>query len=361
MTVDPVEHLYAVIPAGGAGTRLWPRSRVSSPKHVLPLSGTGTPLLREAYDRVAPLARETFVLTERQQVALVEGLLPAAAAEHMIVEPTARGTTNAFGLAALTLLERDRDAVMVSTAADHVIRGLDAFRQAVIRAARVAGLSRSLVTIGLRPHHAATGFGYIEAGDEVVVDGERALRALRFVEKPDAVTAQRYQAGGRHYWNLNLFCWRCDVFAEELRRHGPEHYDGLLGTIEARRRGDEAEAARRYGRLPIDAVDYTVMERTSRLLLVPAGFAWADVGSWSELAELLPQDESGNVVEGVPLLIDTRDSFISAPGKLVAVIGMDEVVVVDTEDALLVCPKHRAQDVKRVVETLRRSGKTEYL
>jgi mannose-1-phosphate guanylyltransferase len=356
-----VEHLYAVIPAGGAGSRLWPRSRRHSPKHVLPLSGSGRPLVAEAYDRVAPLARQALVLTEERQAALIRGLVPELPEDGLIVEPSARGTTNALGLAALTLLERDPDAVMVSTAADHVIGGLPAFQQAVRGAAATAQASRKLVTIGLPPRYAATGFGYIEAGSEVRVGEETALEVRRFVEKPDAATAERYLASGRHYWNLNLFCWRCDVFAEELRRHGPEHHAGLVATLAARRSGDEAEAARIYGSLPVDAVDYTVMERTDRLLLLPAGFEWADVGSWSELADLLHQDEDGNVVEGVPLLIDTTNSFISVPDKLVAVIGVSDLVVVDTEDALLVCPKSRAQEVKKVVEILGRTGRTRYL
>jgi mannose-1-phosphate guanylyltransferase len=355
------EHLYAVIPAGGAGSRLWPRSRRHSPKHVLPLSGTGRPLVAEAYERIAPLARQVFVLTEERQVPLIARLVPELPLDGMIVEPAARGTTNALGLAAMTLLQRDPDAVMVSTAADHVIGGVPAFQQAVRTAAAVAGASDRLVTIGLRPRYAATGFGYIEAGEEERVGDEVARRVTRFVEKPKAAAAESYLESGRHFWNLNLFCWRCDAFVEELRRHGPEHHAGLEATLAARASGDEGVAARIYSALPVDAVDYTVMERTDHLLLVPAAFEWADVGSWSELADLLHQDEAGNVVDGVPVLIDTRNSFISVPDKLVAVIGLSDLVVVDTEDALLVCPKSRAQDVKKVVEQLDRSGLTRYL
>lgn len=354
-------HLYAVIPAGGAGSRLWPRSRRRSPKHALPLSGSGRPLVAEAYDRVSPLAARVFVLTEERQVGLISELVPELPPGGLIVEPSARGTTNALGLAALTLLNRDPDAIMVSTAADHVIGRLPAFQQAVLSAAAIAERSRQLVTIGLPPRYAATGFGYIEAGEEVRVGGEIARRVSRFVEKPDAATARGYLEGGRHFWNLNLFCWRCEVFLEELRRHGPLHHAGLVATMAARAAGDDAAAARAYEALPVDAVDYTVMERTDRLLLVPAGFDWVDVGSWSDLADLLHEDDAGNVVEGVPLLIDTQNSFISVPDKLVAVIGMSDLVVVDTEDALLVCPKSRAQDVKKVVEILGRTGKTEYL
>jgi mannose-1-phosphate guanylyltransferase len=328
---------------------------------VLPLSGTGKPLVRESYERIAPLVRQVIVLTEERQVSLIEDMVPGLNRDSMIVEPSARGTTNAYGLAAMTLMRRDPEAVMICAPADHVIRGQAAYRTAVRRAAAAAQHSRQLVTIGLRPRYPATGFGYIESGEEVRVNGTQAFQVRRFTEKPSAATAKRYVASGRHYWNVAMFSWRCDVFLEELKAWGPEHHAGLLEVMSALEAGDEAAAARAYAALPVQAVDYTVMEKSRRLLLVPANFNWVDVGSWSELADLLRPDKDGNVVEGPAVLLDTRDSFISAPDKLVAVIGLSGVVVVDTEDALLVCPKARAQDVKKVVEALGRKGQTDYL
>lgn len=320
------------------------------------------PLLVDSYERIAPLVRQVSILTEERQVPLIEGLIPGLDRSTMIVEPAARGTTNALGLAAMTLLERNPEAIMISTAADHVIRGTEAFRSAVRRAHAAAAHSGELVTIGLRPRHPATSFGYVEAGDQVELNGTQAYRVTRFTEKPPLEVAREYLAGGRHYWNLNMFCWRCEAFLEELRRHGPEHHAGLLEVMSARRAGDEAAAARAYEALPVEAVDYTVMEKTDRLLLVPGDFDWVDVGSWTELADLLPADGEGNVVDGgEAMLFDTRDSFISAPGKLVAMIGLRDLIVVDTEDALLVCPRSRAQDVKKVVEALGRDGQTRYL
>jgi mannose-1-phosphate guanylyltransferase len=328
---------------------------------VLPLSGTGKPLLRETYERIAPLVREVFVLTEARQVPLIEKLVPDLGPHSMMIEPWARGTTNALGLAAMTLVVQDPKAVMISVAADHVIRGTAAYRGAVRRAAQVAEASREIVTIGLEPSYPATGFGYIEAAEEERFGRNTARRVKRFVEKPPLARARAYVESGHHFWNLSMFCFRCDVFLEELREHGPEHFAGLEKVLAARRAEDEEKAARIYAKLPLQAVDYTVMERSQRLLMVPASFQWVDVGSWSELADLLRADTEGNVVEGVSILIDTRGSFISAPDKLVAVIGMEDVIVVDTEDALLVCPKSRAQDVKKVVETLGATGKTTYL
>jgi mannose-1-phosphate guanylyltransferase len=295
-------------------------------------------------------------------VPLIEALIPGVDRSTMIVEPAAKGTTNALGLAAMTLIERDPRAVMISTAADHIIRRADAYRSAVKRAAVVAAGSGELVTIGLPPRYPATGFGYIEAGDPERVDGELAYRVRRFTEKPPAAVAEEYVASGRHYWNLNMFCWRCESFLAELREHGPEHHAGLLEVMAARLAGDEAAAARAYAALPVAAVDYTVMEKTSRLLLVPGEFDWVDVGSWTELADMRERDADGNVVEeGDAVLLDTRNSFISAAGKLVALVGLSDIVVVDTPDALLVCPRSRVQDVKKVVEALSAAGQTRYL
>lgn len=353
--------MYGVVPAGGAGSRLWPRSRRSAPKHLLRLSSTGQPLLRETVDRVRPLAQDVYVVTEERQREKVSSLVPELSEHGILVEPSARGTTNAMGLAALTLQERDPEAVMLWTAADHVIRGTRAYREAVERAVRVAVASRELVAIGLKPTYPATGFGYIEAGESQRFGRSQAVRVRRFVEKPSQQVAERFAASGRHFWNLSMFCFRCDVFLEELERFGPRHLEGLKQVLAARKAGDETKAARIYNDLPNEAVDYTVMERTQRLLAVPATFTWTDVGSWTDLAALLHSDNEGNVVEGPAVLIDVHDSFVSAPDKLVAVIGCDELVIVDTDDALLICDKRRAQDVKKVVERLGDTGQVRYL
>jgi mannose-1-phosphate guanylyltransferase/mannose-6-phosphate isomerase len=325
---------------------------------VLALSGTGKPLLRETYERVRPLADEVFVLTEERQVPIVRKVVPELKDDALIVEPAARGTTNAYGLAAMTLLEQDREAVITMQPADHLIRGASSFRATVTRAARIAERARRLVTVGLKPTHPATGLGYIEAGGR---GPNGSFEVERFVEKPDLERAKRFQHSGRHYWNLAMFSWRADVFVEELKRHGPRHHAGLTRVLAARRKGDESAAAGTYNRLPVEAVDYTVMEKTDRLLVLPATFKWIDVGSWEELAGLLPQDRAGNVIEGDVLLIDTESSLISAPDRLVAAIGIKDLVVIDTPDALLICPKSRSQEVKRLVEALRRSGRIHYL
>jgi mannose-1-phosphate guanylyltransferase len=354
-----VTRTVAVIPAGGAGTRLWPRSRRSTPKHTLPLGGRGRPLLRDTYDRLSPLADEVYVVTEARQREIIESVLPELDRDHMIIEPVARGTTNAYGLAAMTIAERDPDAVMVAMASDHVVRGRAQITRAVKLAIRAAVSTDSIVLFGLQPNFPSTGLGYIHAPRRGPVAGTFQVEGFR--EKPDLRTARRFLKAGGYYWNLAWFAFRVDAFLGELRKHASRHAGGLEKVLAARRAGDEDLATSLYAKLPNEVIDRSVLEKTHRLLLVPADFEWADIGSWAELGDRVRADARGNSVEGESVLIDTRDSLVFGSRRLVAAIGLEDMIIVDTEDALLVCPRSRAQDVKLVVEALRRSGKTRYL
>jgi mannose-1-phosphate guanylyltransferase len=348
----------AVIPAGGAGTRLWPRSRRSTPKHALPLGGHGRPLLRDTYDRLKPLAGEIYVVTEARQREIIKAVLPELDSAHMIIEPLARGTTNAYGLAAMTIAERHPDAVMVAMASDHVVHGRAKINRAVRLAVRAASTSDNLVLFGLTPTFPSTGLGYIHAPAR---EPGGIFKVKGFREKPDIRTARRFLKVGGYYWNLAWYAWRVDAFLAELKKHAPRHVAGLAKVLDARRTGDEDEAARLYGKLPNEVIDRSVLEKSSRLLLVAADFEWADIGSWAELGDRVRADARGNSVEGETVLIETRNSMVLGSRRLVAALGLEDMIIVDTEDALLVCPRSRAQDVKLVVEALRRSGKTRYL
>ena len=348
----------AVIPAGGVGTRLWPRSRRSTPKHVLPLGEHGQPLLRATYDRAKALADEVFVLTEVRQKEIIEAVLPEVDSKHLILEPSARGTTNAYGLAALTLGERDPSAVMLALPADHVVRGTARVATAVKTAVRAAATTDCLITVGLKPTFPSTGLGYIHAPGRTVGG---TIRVRRFIEKPNLASARRYVKAGGYYWNLAWFSWRVEVLIEQLTRHAPRHLAGLRKVVAARASGDEAGAAELYGRLPVDVIDRSVMEKTDRLLLVPAEFDWADIGNWAELGDRVRADAHGNSVEGETVLVDTRGSLVLGDRRLIAAIGLEDMIIVDTEDALLVCPRSRAQDVRKVVDALKRARKTRYL
>ena len=298
------------------------------------------------------------MLTEVRQRPIIEAVLPEVDSEHLILEPVARGTTSAYGLASLKLMERDPSTVMLTLPADHVVHGTAKIARAARTAVRAADTKGALVTVGLKPTFPSIGLGYIHAPGRMT-DG--TLRVRRFIEKPDLASARRYMRAGGYYWNLAWFSWRVEVFIEELARHAPRHLAGLRKIVAAQAAGDDSGAARLYGRLPVEVVDRSVMERTDRLLLVPAEFDWADIGNWAELGDRIRADDRGNSVEGESVLVDTRGSLILGDRRLVAAIGLEDMIIIDTEDALLVCPRSRAQDVRKVVEALRRARKTRYL
>jgi len=353
---------HVVILAGGSGTRLWPRSREKSPKHLLTLHGRQS-LLQSTFERVRRLTDNVYVVTERSQVESIRGQLPALAPERFIIEPARRGTASALGLAAVAIAEKDPQATMLSVHADHYLgQDEEAYLKTLEAEARWAEAERSLVTVGLRPPYASTAFGYIQIGpalDNGV--GAAVHRVKAFVEKPDLQTAERYLKTGDFLWNLGLFAWPIDVLFNEMAHHAPGLYQGLQLVKDSRRGGRADEADGAYKTLPTEAIDYAVLERTKNLLVVKAGFEWHDIGSWADLHDILEQDQAGNFVEGESVLIDSKNCMIHSPNKLVAAVGLEDMVVIETDDAILICPKARSQDVKLIVDRLKQMGKTEYL
>lgn len=353
---------HVVILAGGSGTRLWPRSRQKSPKHLLALHGRLS-LLQSTFERVRRLTENVYVVTERSQVDGIREQLPDLKDSRFIIEPARRGTASALGLAALAIAERDPDATMLSVHADHYL-GSDegAYLETLEAEARWAEQKRSLVTVGLRPPYASTAFGYIQIGPGADSDELAAVYHVKaFVEKPDLKTAERYVKSGDYLWNLGLFSWPVEVLFSEMAQHAPDLSAGLERVKRSRQAGRQAEADVAYEALPTEAIDYAVLERTHNLLVVGATFEWHDIGSWADLHDILQQDEAGNFVEGDSVLIDTKNCMIHSPKKLVAAVGLEDMVVIETEDAILICPKARSQDVKLIVDRLKQMGKTEYL
>ncbi|MBA2956339.1 NTP transferase domain-containing protein [Nocardioides sp. MAH-18] len=357
--MSSIDHFWAVIPAGGAGTRLWPLSRSSAPKFLHDLSGSGRTLLQETRDRLAPLAEDRIVVvTGEPHREAVLAQLTELAADSVVAEPAPRDSMAAIGLAAALLERRDPDAVMGSFAADHVVADPEAFRDAVRRAV-AAAREDWLVTLGIEPTFPSSAFGYVHVGDPLPgLEGASAVR--EFVEKPSVATAEAYLATGSYRWNAGMFVVRPTVLLDLLHQWHPEFADALRAIA-----AEPARLAELWPTLPKIAVDHAVAEPAAdagRVAVVPSSFPWEDIGDFDALATLLSrgQDEAGPVVLGDPsmvLSVDSTGLVVPSAGRVVAVVGLDDVVVVDTPDALLVTTRARAQEVKQVVAALKDGGR----
>jgi mannose-1-phosphate guanylyltransferase/mannose-6-phosphate isomerase len=361
-------HLYAVILAGGSGTRFWPLSRQLYPKQLLRILGDKT-LIQQTMDRVLPSVPADRIListnpAQADSIRFQLGEWKDELSHNFVIEPEARNTAPAIALAAIELIKRDPEAVMLVLPADHVIKGDKKFQAAVALGAELS-TKGYLITFGIKPVRPETGYGYIQPNRRARLASRGGLvgySVARFVEKPDAKKAARYLQAGNYYWNSGIFVWRASTILDELLRHQPALARGMkkIGELKKSDEGSSA-VAQVYQRLTPISIDHGVMERSSRAVMIPVDFAWSDVGSWSSLEEVAPRDQSGNVVSGRVVDLESRDSILYADRRLVATIGLSGMVVVDTPDATLICPKNRSQDVKKVVEILKRQGAPEHL
>jgi mannose-1-phosphate guanylyltransferase len=355
----------AVILAGGTGNRLWPASRESRPKQFLPLVGERS-LLQQTYDRLRALvpASDLFVCTAATYRGLVAEQLPELPAANIVVEPNQRGTGPAVGWIATRFHHLFGETVVATIAADHVVRRPEGFTRALALAARaVRDRPTAVVTIGVRPTGPDPGYGYIRTGDLIRADEDGALYAVDcFVEKPDAARARDFLDEGRYLWNASYFVWSTGRMLSLLNRFLPEVASPLdrvrpaLGTSQ-----EETALAAAYAGLPKVSIDTGVMERADDVLVVPAEMGWSDVGSWERLHEVLPAGERGNVAVGQHVGLDDQDCFFVSGGRLVATIGLKDVIVVETEDAVLVCDRSRSQDLKKLMDRLRQAGCEQFL
>jgi mannose-1-phosphate guanylyltransferase len=355
--------LHAVIPAGGSGTRLWPLSRAGNPKFLHPLTGTAQTLLQATVSRLSALSApaDTLIVTGVAHAAAVARQLPEVPEANIIVEPSPRDSCAAIGLAASIIARRDPKAIMGSFAADHLVR--DEARLTEVLKQAVAGAERGLLmTIGIKPTHPETGYGYLECGEAI---SETARMVVRFKEKPSAEVATEYVASGGYLWNAGMFVWRVDTFLAELRRQQPSLHMGLA-VIAAAWGGPEQESvlAEVWPTLTKISVDHAVMEGAAQqglVATVPGDFGWTDVGDFRTLGEVLPGDNDKNVIVGdekADVVLEEAHGCVIVPqsGRLVVALGLQDTIIVDTPDALLVCPRERAQDVKKIVDTLKDRG-----
>lgn len=352
----------ALIMAGGRGERFWPKSRQNLPKQFLSLTDDGKTMIQLTVERISSLveAQDIYVSTNQDYKSLVMEQLPQIPEENILCEPVGRNTAPCIGLGAIHMAQKYGDAVMLVLPSDHQIKYNAIFLSTLEDACQTAERGPNLVTIGITPDAPETGYGYIKFLPEELLG--RAYRVDRFVEKPDLNTAKEYVDSEQYLWNSGMFIWKVSTILENLREHLPEVYGGLLKIQEAFGTENQEQVLEQvFWKLPSESIDYGVMEKAKNIYILTGAFGWDDVGSWLAVGRLKKSNEFGNVITGNAVTIDTKNSIIQGGRKLIATVGLQDIIVVDTEDALLVCDKDSAGDIKKVLENLKICNRTEYL
>ena len=350
--------IYAVIMAGGKGVRLWPQSREHKPKQLWELLN-GRSMLQDAVDRVVPLIepQHVLVITGEPFYCQIRDQLSQIPSRHIILEPMGRSTAPCVGLAALYI--NDPDACMVVLPSDHVIRNNQEFQRALQIAVDMASQGENLVTFGIKPTRPDTGFGYIQRGEAVQPE---VYKVLQFTEKPDLATAERFMVSGQYYWNSGMFVWKVSTLMTMIERYLPKLYQGLLTIRSAMGSLEEQDVITAvFNEFDPISIDYGIMENAENTYVVPGDFGWNDVGSWAALADVGEADQDGNSCRGQVVTLDSYGNIVYDSDGLTALIGVKDLIVVRVRDAVLVCPKDRAQQVRELVDKLETQGMTAYL
>ena len=352
----------ALIMAGGRGERFWPKSRVNLPKQFLSLTGDGKTMIQLTVERIAPLVdiQDVYIATNESYRHLVLEQLPGLPEENILCEPVGRNTAPCIGLGAAHISKKYGDALMMVLPSDHLIKYEPIFRQTLQDACRVAEQGENLVTLGITPDEPETGYGYIKFNPNVTL--ERAYAVERFVEKPDLEKAKEYLASQEYLWNSGMFIWKVSTILNNIKAYLPEMYEGLE-TIKAAIGTEAQESVLKatFPGLQSVSVDYGIMEKAQNIYTLAGTFGWDDVGSWLAVGRIQKTNEFGNVVSGSVVSVNTRNCIIQGGSKLIATVGLSDIVVVDTEDALLVCNKENAGEIKKVLESLKITNQYQYL
>jgi mannose-1-phosphate guanylyltransferase len=349
--------------AGGSGTRFWPLSRERRPKQFLPIASPKT-MLEETVDRLRPLLppEEILTVSNKTQAAAIRKLLPGLPRENILVEPLARNTAASLILATARVHHRNPKSVVLALPADHLIGEPDVFVRKLRAAAAAAAHEDVIVTFGVPPTYPSTGFGYIHFSTaRRRFAGEEFHPVLRFTEKPSVERARKYLKQGRHRWNSGMFIYRAEVFARKLEKYSPEFFVFWKRILAGIRKDDTRAIAAAFRDIPATSIDYALMEKARGVLMAEGDFGWSDVGSWASLAEIWPKDNSGNALRGEALFLDSRNCLVYSPHRQSAVVGLRDVIIIDTEDALLVCSQKADQRVKEVIEELKKRGRKTFL
>jgi mannose-1-phosphate guanylyltransferase len=356
---------FATILAGGGGTRFWPLSRQEMPKQLLNISGNDI-MLNDTIERFKGIIPQenTVIVTNRSQAALLESIMHSSVLKgNILIEPVARNTAASILFAALSIEKFHGESLMVVLPSDHHITDEDQFRTTLDEACTVAMETDKIVTIGIKPTFPSTGYGYISYENEPLSTNPVAVyEVAEFVEKPNFKRAQAYLSSGNYLWNSGMFIWKTSVIIENFKRYLPRLYKTMLPISEYLGTEQEEEVINRiYPTLQNISIDYGILERCDDVVVLSGNFGWNDVGSWDALGAIFPPDESGNIVKANHMGIDTRNSIIYGNGRLITTIGIDGLIIADTEDALLICPKDKAQSVKEIVDMLKEKGMKEYM
>lgn len=352
----------ALIMAGGHGERFWPRSRKSLPKQFLSLTEDGKTMIQLTIDRILPLVamENIFIATNKDYKKLVKEQLPNLPEENILCEPVGKNTAPCIGLGAVHIAKKISDALMLVLPSDHLIKYNSMFLASLKEACRVAEQQDNLVTIGITPDYPETGYGYIKFNPHCT-EGQ-AYTVDRFVEKPSLELAKEYIATEEYLWNSGMFAWKVSSILENMKRFIPDTYNGLLEIKEHIGQANyEEELARIFSGFTSISIDYAIMEKAKNIFTIPGSFGWDDVGSWLAIERIKKSNELGNVVSGNVITVQSKNCIIEGSRKLIATVGVSDLVIVDTEDATLVCQKNATNDIKKVIENLKICNRNEYL
>jgi len=352
---------YAIIMAGGVGSRFWPRSRKQKPKQMLNIFG-GNTLLQETVARISQLvpSENIQVVTTQDLSSTIKQQLPKIADTNFIIEPVGRNTAPCIGLAAVNLAKIDPDGMMIVLPADHLISDSDRFLSCLRQALEAAQEHDALVTIGIKPTHPETGYGYIQYNQAKSKSGG-AYEVITFAEKPNLETAKRFLASGDFLWNSGMFIWSVRRILREMETSLPELYSALLEVQELLKSGQPEQAHSLYASVRSISVDFGIMEKARNVAVVRGDFSWTDVGNWAEVYRLSSKDKNGNVNLNGNVLIEAKNCYIDSPDRFVALVGVQDLIIINTADALLICHRDRAQEVKSAVEYMERHNLEKYL
>ena len=353
--------LFVVIMAGGVGARFWPRSKQKTPKQLLRIFGENT-MIQDTVKRLDGLVSNdnVYVITNEVQSESIKEQLPEVPSENIIAEPFGKNTAACIGLASILINKKNKDAVTIILPADHLIKSKRSVQSILKKAANFAEKSKGLVTIGIKPTRPETGYGYIQVDDEEIEKG--IYKVQTFAEKPNHSTAERFVESGVFLWNSGMFIWKTETILNEIKTYLPDLYDGLL-KIEKSIGTDSYQKVltKVYGQLVNISIDYGIMEKSPKVYLTKGEFPWSDVGSWEEVYQQSKKNKKNNAEIGEVYTENSNDSYIYSPKKYTAVIGLDNVIVIDTKDALLICNRDNAQDVKHIVDHIKMNNRDDLI